>query len=87
MKASSLFAALVIAMAALNGCHQNVNLNDVPGPVRATFEKEAANGGQIGDVQKRQKNGKPIYLAEVKDKSGKWWDVQVAQDGTVLQKD
>jgi hypothetical protein len=87
MKANSLFAALVIALCGLMGCHQNMTLNEVPGPVRATFEKEAASGGQIGEIQKRQRNGKPVYLAEIKDKTGKWWDVQVADDGTVIQKD
>jgi hypothetical protein len=84
---ASLFATLVIALAGLTGCHQNVKLNDLAGPVRATIEKEAAGGGEIGQIQKRQVNGKPAYLAEVKDKSGKWWDVKVAEDGKVLQKD
>jgi hypothetical protein len=87
MKATSLFAALVIALAGLTGCHTYVNLNDVPGPVRATFEMEAAGGGSVGEIQKRTKNGKPVYLGDIKDKNGKSWDVQVATDGTVLQKD
>jgi hypothetical protein len=86
MRTLSLFAALVIALSA-TACHQQLMINQVPPPVRASFEKEAADGGQIGEIQKRQKHGQQIYLAEIKDKTGKWWDVQVAADGTVVQKD
>ena len=87
MKMLSLSAALGLALAIAAGCHKDLMITEVPAPVRATFEKEAADGGQIGDIQKRSKNGKPVYLGEIKDKTGKWWDVKVVEDGTIVQKD
>jgi len=88
MKGTSRFAVLVLALAALGGCHTYVkSMDDLPAPVKATLEKESADGGSIGDIQKRHRNGMPDYLAEGRDKDGRGWDVSVAEDGRVIGKD
>lgn len=84
---------LVLAAAmALVGCKSHegnevkVAMSDVPPAVKATLEKEAA-GGKVTEVEKETKNGKTIYSADVTDKAGKKWDVDVSEDGKLLSKE
>jgi len=84
--------ALAAALA-LVGCksHESkdevkVAMGDVPAPVKATLEKEAA-GGKVTEVEKEMKNGKTVYSADVTTKDGKKWDVVVGEDGKLISKD
>lgn len=64
--------------------HKKVNLNDLPSSVRSTFQKEAS-GGKIEELRKETQNGKTIYEGEVVS-NGKGTDLEVAADGTVLER-
>jgi uncharacterized membrane protein YkoI len=83
----------LLAVLALVGCksHESkdevkVAMADVPAPVRATLEKEAA-GGKVTEVEKELKNGKTVYSADVTDKAGNKWDVVVGEDGKFISKE
>jgi hypothetical protein len=83
----------LLAAAALVGCKSSegksevkVAMADVPAPVKATLEHEAA-GGKITEVEKETKNGKVVYSADVTDKAGKKWDVDVGEDGKLISKE
>jgi uncharacterized membrane protein YkoI len=65
---------------------QKMSLEQVPAPVRATFEKEA-KGGTIGDVVlETDPKGKTYYEAHIQQPKGKDRYVQVSADGKVLKR-
>ncbi len=64
---------------------QKVSLDQVPQPVKATFEKEA-KGGTIGDVTKESEKGKTFYEAQI-TRDGKEQYVHVREDGKVLKRE
>jgi hypothetical protein len=77
-----------VACLALIGCAGNevkTSINEVPAAVRATIEKEAG-GGKITEFEKESHKGKTVYSADITDNSGKKWDVDVAEDGTLISK-
>src|SRR5438445_12360960 len=57
---------------------------DVPEAVRATI---LANGGAVGTVDKEgfKVGGKVVYEAEGKDKRGKTVDLEITEDGKLVQ--
>jgi hypothetical protein len=82
-------ALLIVAvLVGVGGCQRDkiASLNDVPPPVKATFEREA-QGGKVTDIFHQKKKGQMVYTADVTDKSGKVWDVHVAEDGRLISKD
>jgi uncharacterized membrane protein YkoI len=64
---------------------QKVSLDQVPAPVKATFEKEA-KGGTVGEVTKETVKGKTIYEAQI-TKDGKDRYVHVREDGKVQKRE
>jgi uncharacterized membrane protein YkoI len=64
---------------------EKISLDQVPAPVRATFEKEA-QGGTLGDISKETKGGKTYYEARI-TKNGKDRYVNVAADGKVMKRE
>ena len=79
--------AAAIVLGGCKGHEVKTSMDQVPAPVRATLEKEAAGGGKVTEVEKETKNGKTVYSADVTDKAGKKWDVVVGEDGKVISKE
>jgi hypothetical protein len=63
---------------------EELTKEQLPAPVRSTFEREAA-GGSIEDLHKATKNGRTVYSGEVVSK-GKGVDIEVADDGALIKK-
>jgi len=63
---------------------EELSVDQLPGSVRSTFEREAA-GGSIEELHKETKNGRTVYEGEVVSK-GKGVDLEVADDGALLDK-
>lgn len=61
-----------------------VAVADLPQPVKATLDKEAA-GGKVVEVEREQLDGKTVYSADV-EVAGKLWDITIASDGAVLSR-
>jgi hypothetical protein len=66
------------------GKEQQVNMDQIPAPVKATLTKEAG-GGQIQEVEKMTWRGRTAYEADVMA-DGKKWEVTVREDGQLLRK-
>jgi uncharacterized membrane protein YkoI len=65
--------------------HQPVTMEELPAPVKATFEREA-KGGKIEELRKEtRKNGKVIYEAEI-IKNGKGREIEVNAEGKVVER-
>lgn len=80
-------AALIsLSLCMAGGCasERKVSMAEVPEPVRATLEREAA--GTVTESEKETKNGKVIYSFDVKRDDGAW-DVEIAEDGTLIGKE
>jgi hypothetical protein len=61
-----------------------LNAADVPAAVKATLEK-AANGAQLSEFEREQKQGKTVYTAEIPGtEKGTVTEFTVAEDGTLL---
>lgn len=63
---------------------EELSLDQLPGAVRSTFEREAA-GGSIEELHTEKKNGRTVYEGEVVSK-GKGVDLEVADDGALVSK-
>jgi len=61
-----------------------VKWKDVPAPVQATMETNAA-GGKVKEVQKETVNNSVFYCAEVKGTDGKWSKVYVKESGDLVR--
>jgi len=61
-----------------------IKLSDCPKPVQLTFEREA-HGGKIEEVTKEQEGKRTVFEAEI-EIDGKDYEVEVAEDGTLLSK-
>lgn len=68
-----------------HGTHQDVTLQELPAPVRSTFQKEA-QGGRLEELERKSENGKTVYEGEVV-KNGKGTELEVGADGSVLQRE
>jgi len=61
-----------------------IKLTDCPAAVQKTLAREA-HGATIEEVEKETEDGKTVYEAEVKI-DGKEYEIEVAEDGTLLEK-
>lgn len=61
-----------------------VAMTDLPAAVKVTLDKETA-GGKVMEVEKEVKDGKTVYSADA-EVGGKYWDITVAEDGTLISK-
>lgn len=80
-------AALIsLSLCMGGGCasERKVAMAEIPEPVRATLEREAA--GTVIESEKETKNGKVVYSFDVKREDGEW-DVEIAEDGTLIGKE
>jgi hypothetical protein len=65
--------------------HQSVKMEDLPGAVQDTLQKEA-NGGKIEEVRtEKNDQGQVIYEAEIV-KDGRGTDIEVDSSGTVVER-
>lgn len=75
-------ALLLSTSLALAG--QDVTIDQLPAPVRATVERET-KGGQITDIERDSERGQTIYEVEfVLD--GKEYELDIAEDGKLLER-
>ena len=87
-----LLVALVLALASPTFAKKSRNppgttvpWKNVPTPVQATVQNNAA-GGKVKEVQKETAaNGVIFYCAEVKGTDGKWMKIYVNDAGTLLR--
>jgi hypothetical protein len=95
-----IFACLAAAALTLCGCaapgemddddaaddqrEQEVTLEQLPAAARATLTKEAGDG-KIEEIDKRARQGKTEYEADVL-LAGKKWEITVREDGQLLRK-
>ncbi len=63
-----------------------VSLDQVPAAVKAAVEKAVANGTPI-ELTKETEDGKVVYEAEYKTADGKKREIEMAEDGTVLEEE
>jgi uncharacterized membrane protein YkoI len=95
MKTRSYTAVLaatgVLMMTACQSDHEDRDKNEVPvtmdalpSAVRTTLDRESA-GGKVTEVEKEVKKGKTTYSADVTI-NGQGWDIDIAEDGTILSK-
>jgi uncharacterized membrane protein YkoI len=83
--AGSLLAlGLTVAPAARADDDQDLKLEELPAPVRATVQREVKQGA-ITDIEKDQENGNVVYEVEWTD-AGKNWEIDVAPDGKLLKR-
>lgn len=65
--------------------HTPITLEELPAPVKATFEKEA-KGGKVEELRKEtRKDGKVIYEGEIV-KGGKGREIEVNAEGKVVER-
>jgi hypothetical protein len=64
---------------------QAVRAADLPAPVQATLEHEAA-GGKVGPITKQTTAAGVTYRADVDATNGQKWDVKIDGAGKLLYK-
>ncbi len=79
----ALFAALALSPA-LSRAGQDLTLEQLPAPVRATVERET-KGGQITDIERDHEAGQIIYEVEF-TLEGKSYELDIATDGKLLER-
>ncbi|MCD6051004.1 MAG: putative beta-lactamase-inhibitor-like, PepSY-like [Verrucomicrobia bacterium] len=62
---------------------QSVDMKDVPQPVQATIQQQAA-GRKVADIDKETWNGQPVYEVEF-SQSGRNAQIHIAADGTIVK--
>jgi hypothetical protein len=62
-----------------------VKFADLPQVVQTTF-KEESRGATITEVEKETEKGEIVYEAENVEIKGKKYDIEVAEDGTLIEK-
>lgn len=85
MKRSLMAVLAVTGMALIGGCstQKTVAMADVPAPVRATFEQQAA-GGTFTEVKMEKENGVAVYETHYM-KDGKKHEIEVDETGKLLE--
>jgi hypothetical protein len=85
IKVGLLTIALVLAQVLPSAAkEEKVKLSDCPAAVQKTI-KEQADGGKILEIEKEtKKDGTVVYEAEIKKADGKKIEVEVAEDGKLL---
>jgi hypothetical protein len=84
---------LAIAMSCVAQAKENekeeaevkVKFADLPQVVQTTFEEES-RGATITEVEKETEKGEIVYEAENVEIKGKKYDIEVAEDGTLIEK-
>lgn len=69
----------------IGGYDSMLRIEDLPGPVQATVQKQAA-GREIADLDREQWEGRTVYEVEFREK-GRNAQIHVAEDGTLLQEE
>ena len=62
-----------------------VEFADLPQVVQTTFTEEA-RGATIAEVEKEVEKGETVYEAEGVEIKGKKYDIEVSEDGTLIEK-
>ena len=76
---------LLAACASTEHAEQTLTLSQVPGPVRATIEREGA-GGKLEEIESEVKDGKTVYSADIAV-GGQTYDIEIAADGSIISKE
>ena len=63
---------------------QNVTLDQIPAPVRATIKRESA-GGVVEEIQKETQQGEIKYEVDLVV-GGQKIDLEIAEDGSILER-
>jgi hypothetical protein len=83
--------ALLAFAPCLNAGEENeapIHLKNCPPPVQKTIRAQAkAEQGRILAVTKEKEDGRTVYEAEIKTPRGTLWEIEVASDGTLLEKE
>lgn len=74
--------ALALTLPALAG--DDVRLEDLPGPVRQTVQREVKDG-HIDDIERDEKAGEVFYEIEF-TLENQDWEIAVAPDGKLLHR-
>jgi hypothetical protein len=64
---------------------QTFSLDQVPGPVKATIDKEVAKGMTLKDITKETEKGKTFFEARMVKKNGKETLLHIADNGKILK--
>jgi hypothetical protein len=75
---------LLLALPGSALADDDVTLDSLPAPVKATVQREV-KGGQILDLERDTKQGKVVFEVEFVE-GGKNWEIHVAEDGKLLNK-
>jgi hypothetical protein len=81
---SMIFGVLAFASLALAG--EPVPFDGLPAAVKATIQREV-KGGQIVEIERETKAGRPIFEVDFVEKNGAKWELDVAEDGTLLSRE
>ena len=81
----NLLGLAALTFASCSSSETTVGMDELPGAVRTTLERETA-GGTIKEIEKESKDGKTVYSADA-ELNGKVWDIVIAEDGTVVSKE
>jgi hypothetical protein len=86
MKTALMIASFqsVLLCAGLSFAGDDVSVDQLPPPVRATVERET-QGGRITELERDQEQGQTIYEVEF-SLDGKKYELDVAADGTLLER-
>lgn len=76
---------LLGACASTEHAEQTLTLSQVPGPVRATIEREGA-GGKIEANEYEVKDGKSVYITDIAV-GGQTYEIEIAADGSIVSKE
>ena len=63
---------------------QDLPIDQLPAPVRATVERET-KGGQITDIERDQEHGQTIYEVEF-TLDGKEYELDISAEGQLLER-
>lgn len=61
-----------------------IPLEQAPAAVQKTIKREA-EGGELEDIARKQKNGRTVYETDIV-KDGQEWEVNVAEDGSLISR-
>jgi uncharacterized membrane protein YkoI len=76
--------AAILLTTSLSLAGQDITLDQLPAPVRATVERET-KGGQIKDIERDLERGQTIYEVEFM-LDGQEYELDVSADGQLLER-
>ncbi len=80
----SMAATAALALAAPVALAEDVTMDQLPGPVRDTVQRELGQG-QLGDIERDHEQGRVVYEVELID-NGRKFELDIAEDGRLLQR-